>query len=119
MHTSSLDPFPAHQEPSLQEAEDVTRAKEKAHQEYQEMKEHLDRTIVEKCQLEEEVEDVKKKAKGWKMQLDETTAKLLQKQDEFDELKQQFDETTAKLLQKQDEFDVLKQQFNELLAINN
>ena len=76
VHSSSC---PTHQEPSLQVAEELAKAKEDAdhaHQECRQMKEQLDRTVAEKCQLE----DQKMQAKKWKMQLDETTAKLLQKQ---------------------------------------
>ena len=98
VHSSSC---PTHQEPSLQVAEELAKAKEDAdhaHQEWRQMKEQLDRTVAEKCQLEDKVEDQKMQAKKWKMQLDETTAKLLQKQDEVNELKEQL-ETAQQLVQ--------------------
>ena len=45
-----------------------------------EMKDRLDSTFGENFVLEEELEDQKKKAREWKIQLDETTAKLCVKE---------------------------------------
>ena len=74
--------------------EELTKAKEDAdhaHQECRQMEEQLDCTVAEKCQLEDISEDLKIKAKKWKTQLDETTAKLTQKQDEVNKLKEQLE----------------------------
>ena len=55
-----------------------------ARQERREMKDRLDSTFAEKLVLEEQLEDQKKQAKDWKMQLGETTAKLLVKEEEVE-----------------------------------
>lgn len=78
--------------------EELTKAKEDtqhALQEGRDMKEALDRTIQENLLLQNEVKEHKKtvkeemaKAKDWKMQLDETTCRLIAKQDEVDALRQ-------------------------------
>ena len=52
------------------------------------LKEAHDRTLAEKLRLEGEVAEQKKVAKNWKMQLDETTCRLIEKQDEVVELQQ-------------------------------
>lgn len=82
-HMRSLSFCPTRQEPSLQVADHV-------HQERRQMKEQLDRTVAEKCQLEDIIEHLKVTAKKWKMQLDETTVKLIQKEDEVNDLKKQL-----------------------------
>ena len=64
----------------LKEAHDRTLA------EKLQLKEAHDRTLEEKLRLEGEVAEQKKIAKDWKMQLDETTCRLIQKQDEIEQL---------------------------------
>lgn len=56
--------------------------------ERQDLIEALDRSVQEKCILQKEVEVHKVKAKEWKLQLDETTCRLIEKQDEIDALRQ-------------------------------
>ena len=70
---------------------DLMKAKEdanRAHQERRDMKDQLDRTFAEKLQLEDQA----KKAEVFKMMLDETTSRLLQKEDEVEVLLQNLGE---------------------------
>ena len=78
--------------------EEMGRTKEEVEclqRDKEEMMSALDRSAEEQRGLREEVEEYKKKAademakaKDWKMQLDETTCRLIAKQDEIDALQQ-------------------------------
>ena len=73
--------------------EELQRARrdvDHVHQDRKEMKDRLDSTFGEKLVLEEKLEDQKKKAKGWKMKLDETTAKLFVKEEEVEMLEERL-----------------------------
>lgn len=66
------------------------RDADNARQERRKMREQLDHTVAEKLELEDKLEDQKKKAKDWKMQLGETTAKLCVKEDEIEMLEERL-----------------------------
>ena len=66
--------------------DDVDRVR----QERREMKEALDCTVAEKLLLEDEVKEQKKKAKDFKMQLDETLCRSIQKDDQISLLQRQL-----------------------------
>ena len=78
--------------------EEMGRTKEEVEclqRDKEEMMSALDRSAEEQRGLREEVEEYKKKAademakaKDWEMQLDETTCRLIAKQDEIDALQQ-------------------------------
>ena len=72
------------------QVEKLTTEKADANRKRREMKEALDRTVAEKLLLEDEVKEQKRLAKHWKMQLDETTGRCYQKQDEIAILQQQL-----------------------------
>ena len=56
------------------------------------MKEALDHAVAEKLLLEDEVEEQKKKAKDFKMQLDETLCSCIQNDNKIEGLQQWFKE---------------------------
>ena len=64
--------------------EELQTARRDADQEQREMRDQLDHTVREKRVLEEQLKDQKKQGKDWKMKLDETTAKLLVKEEQFE-----------------------------------
>lgn len=71
--------------------EELGRAKEEVEclqRDRQEMMSVLARSDEEQRGLRDEVEKYKKKATDWKMQLDETTCRLIAKQDEIEALQQ-------------------------------
>ena len=67
-----------------EELQTARRDADRAHQEQREMRDQLDHTVREKQVLEEQLKDEKKQGKDWKMKLDETTAKLLVKEEQFE-----------------------------------
>ena len=68
-------------------AERLQADADRAQQDRREMKEQLDCTVAEKLLLEDQLVAQKRAAKDWKLKLDETTCKLIQKEDEVNMLR--------------------------------
>ena len=68
------------------------RDADNACQERREMKDRLDSTFAEKLVLEDQLEVQKKQIKEWKMKLDETTARLIAREKDFEWLAESLEE---------------------------
>ena len=73
-----------------EELQTARRDADHADQDWREMRDQLDHTVGEKRELEEQFKVQKKQAKEWKIKLDETTAKLLVKEEEVEVLKERW-----------------------------
>ena len=73
-----------------EQVERLATAKADADKKRREMKDQLDHTVGVNFQLEDQVEEQKRKAKDWKMKLDETTCLLLVEQEKVGDFRQRL-----------------------------